>query len=147
MKITSNTHLPCSTTSSATGSGIVSASTGLCPNPWVRIDVRKDRIGDIGIYLNTGASEAKIPDRVPEFDVPKIVSSGHTAQARDYVAKRADYHRIGVREYVVVDRFRETMTVFSYAPDGYSERALTKDETYESPLLPGLAIPLSEVFE
>ena len=60
--------------------------------------------------------------------------------------KRADYHKLGIREYVIIDRFAQTVTVLTYAPDGYEEQILTTDDVYTSPLLPGLAIPLADVF-
>jgi hypothetical protein len=44
------------------------------------------------------------------------------------------------------DRFRRTVTVLTFAPNGYEERILTVDQVYESPLLPDLSIRLSEVF-
>ncbi len=47
---------------------------------------------------------------------------------------------------MIVDRFRKIVTVLTHRPEGYDERVLTVDEVYESPLLPGLAIPLAEVF-
>jgi len=112
---------------------------------WVRVDDGTDRIGDIGVYLVRAGDTSDIPERVPDL-IFEIVSPGKAASQRDYVKKRAEYHRIGVREYVIIDRFRRTVTILTHNPDGYAERVLTAGETYESPLLPGLAIPLSEVF-
>ena len=40
---------------------------------------------------------------------------------RDYVFKRTEYREIEVREYWVVDRFRRTLTAFSFA--GASDRS------------------------
>jgi Uma2 family endonuclease len=112
---------------------------------WIRVDGGTDRIGDIGVYLVPDGPVPKIPDRVPEM-VFEVVSPDRVSRDRDYLIKRADYHRFGVREYVIIDRFRRTVTVLSFAPDGYVERILSIGETFASPLLPGLAVPLSEVF-
>jgi Uma2 family endonuclease len=75
----------------------------------------------------------------------EIVSPGRESHDRDYVEKRADYYRIGVREYVIIDRFVRRVTVLTHSPGGYEERVLTPPDTYTSPLLPGLVIPLAEV--
>ncbi len=113
---------------------------------WIRVDGGTDRIGDIGVYLKIRESIPSIPDRVPEL-MFEIVSPGRVSRERDYVRKRAEYHRLGIREYVVIDRRQKTVNVFRWEPDGYAESVLTGDAVYTTPLLPGLAIPLNEVFE
>jgi Uma2 family endonuclease len=116
------------------------------PNAWIRVDEGTDRIADIGVYLaeEGDAGSRPIPDRVPEL-VFEVVSPGRVPHDRDYVEKRAEYERLGVREYVVVDRFRRQVTVFALTPDGYRAEVRTAADAYASPLLPGLAIPLAEV--
>jgi Uma2 family endonuclease len=116
------------------------------PNAWVRVDDGSDRIGDLGVYLRAPTpATVRIPDRVPEM-MFEIVSPGTVSRKRDYIKKRVDYHKLGILEYVIVDRFTQGVTVLTHAADGYRERILTAGETYESPHLPGLAIPLTEVF-
>jgi Uma2 family endonuclease len=110
----------------------------------VRVPGGTDRIGDIGVYLVAVRPSPKIPDRVPDL-MFEIVCPGREDRDRDYVEKRADYHRIGIREYVIIDRFTKRVTVLSYAPEGYEEHVLTPGGSYTSPLLPGLEIPLTEV--
>ncbi len=85
---------------------------------WIRVDDGTDRIGDIGVYLVTEGAVPKIPDRVPDM-MFEIVSPDKVSRDRDYVRKRADYHRLGVREYVIIDRFRRNVTVLTFAPEGY----------------------------
>jgi Uma2 family endonuclease len=114
------------------------------PNAWVRVDDGTDRIGDIGIYLVAEGPVPPIPERVPEL-MFEVVSPGRESRARDYVKKRSDYYRLGVREYVVIDRFTRSVAVFTRGPRSYRKRVLTPGDVYTSPLLPGLAIPLSEV--
>lgn len=111
---------------------------------WIRVDADNDRIGDIGVYLRTDAPAPPIPDRVPDL-VFEVVSPGRRASQRDYVEKRDPYHGLGIREYVIVDRPRRAVTVLTHEPDGYAERILGPSDTYASPLLPGLAIPLGEL--
>ena len=108
---------------------------------WVRVDDGTDRIGDIGVYLVPDGPVPKIPDRMFE-----VVSPDKASRDRDYARKRAEYHRLGVREYVILDRSRRIVTVLTFAPNEYEERILNADQAYESPLLPGLSIRLSEAF-
>jgi Uma2 family endonuclease len=112
---------------------------------WLRIDGSTDRIGDIGIYLRTQAKPLAIPDRVPEL-MFEIISPGQESHDRDYLAKRADYEKRGVREYVIIDPIARKVTVLTLSPPGYVEEVLTATATYTTPLLPGLAIPLAGVF-
>lgn len=118
----------------------------VAPNAWIRIDGGTDRIGDIGIYLAGESSRLEIPDRIPDL-MFEIVSPGSDSRKRDYVEKRAEYHRLGIREYVVVDRFKKQVTIFTREGEtDERERVLAVADTYETALLPGLAIPLAEVF-
>ena len=111
---------------------------------WVRVHGGTDRIPDIAVFLVGDRPDPPRPDRVPAI-IFEIVSPDKESRDRDYIEKRAEYHRLGVREYVIIDRFQQIVTVLSYAPIGYDERILNVDDTYESPLLPGLMIPLTEV--
>jgi Uma2 family endonuclease len=111
---------------------------------WTRLNDGTDRIGDIGVYLVPDCPVPKIPDRIPDL-MFEVVSPDKVSCERDYVRKRVEYHRLGVKEYVIIDRFQRTVTVLTSAPNGYEERILTVDQVYESPLLPGLSIRLSEV--
>jgi Uma2 family endonuclease len=115
------------------------------PNVWIRLDEATDRIGDLGVYLSRDPSAKRIPDRIPDL-VFEIVGPGRVSHDRDYVEKRSEYERLGVKEYVVVDRKTKQVTVFTMTPDGYRAQVLATADTYTSPLLPGLAIDLDEVF-
>ena len=75
----------------------------------------------------------------------RIRFPGPEARRRDYVDKRAEYHAVGVREYVIVDPGRRLVTVLRWEADGYAEAAvLGPRDISTSPLLPGLSIPLAE---
>jgi len=109
---------------------------------WIRINLGKDRICDIGVYLVPKGPVRKIPDRVPEL-IFEIVSPDKASRDRDYIQKRAEYHKLGVREYVIIDRFRAVVSVLTWTARGYDDNLLDADDVYTSPLLPGLAIPLT----
>ncbi|HEV3164686.1 MAG TPA: Uma2 family endonuclease [Isosphaeraceae bacterium] len=114
------------------------------PNAWVRVDDDSDLIGDIGVYLVSDEVATNPPDRSPEL-MFEILSPGRASNDRDYVRKRDDYFRAGIREYVIIDRFTRTVTVFSQGAAGYDERKLSINDVYTSALLPGLSIPLAGV--
>ncbi len=66
---------------------------------------------------------------------------------RDLVRKRQLYAQAGVREYWIVDPTDDTVTLLELSNDGYTERAqLTAADTLTTPLLPGLAITLADIF-
>ncbi len=75
----------------------------------------------------------------------EIVSAGWENRRRDYQEKRDEYERLGVREYVIVDRFDHLVTVFTLTDDHYAEQRLGPSDSYTSPQLPGLSISLQEV--
>ena len=112
---------------------------------WLRVDGGTDRIRDIGVYLRSDQPMSRRPDRVPDL-MFEVVSEDKTSRDRDYIRKRAEYHRIGVREYVIIDRFRRVVAVLSHQPEGYSDRTLRADEVDLSPLLPGFSVRISEAF-
>jgi Uma2 family endonuclease len=90
--------------------------------------------------------------RVPEErDAPTIavefVSKGKINQERDYLAKRAEFREIGVREYWVVDRFRRCLTAYRFAGEKDEELHIPEDQTYETPLLPGFVLPLKQLLD
>lgn len=113
---------------------------------WVATTPDDDRIPDICVYLAGKSSHLRVPDRIPDV-IFEFVSQDRSDQERDYIDKRAEYHAIRVKEYVIVDRFKQQVLVLTWKRNDYAERVLTRDGTYTTPLLPGLQVSLSEVFE
>ena len=111
---------------------------------WTAIDEDTDRIPDIAVYLRTRSEGLRIPDRIPEI-IFEIVSPGRANRRRDYDEKRDEYERLGVLEYVIVDRFDHEVTVLRLVDGTYQEQILKPADTYRSPLLPGLEIPLQPI--
>ena len=64
---------------------------------------------------------------------------------RDYIDKRDEYLRAGVREYLIIDRFRRRMTVVRGGADPVTELVITEQDTYTTPLLPGFELPLAQL--
>ena len=76
--------------------------------------------------------------------VVEILSSDRN---RDLVRKRRLYAEGGVQEYWIFDPRNDTATLLELNAGEYVERAvLTAEDTLATPLLPGLAIPLADVF-
>jgi Uma2 family endonuclease len=80
------------------------------------------------------------PDLVIEILSP---STGE----RDRTIKKKLYARAGVMEYWLVDPESKTIEVLKLSEAGFERVALYKrDEMLTSPVLPGLRIPLKEIF-
>ena len=112
---------------------------------WVTTSEEDDRIPDICVYLAGSGSREAVPRRVPDL-IFEFVSGSRADQERDYIDKRDEYHRIGVREYVIVDRFKQSALVLTWESHEYAERELAANEVYSSALLPGLTVALDECF-
>ena len=90
-------------------------------------------------HLLTGRMIEGPPDIVVE-----ILS---TDRNRDLVRKRNAYAEAGVSEYWIFDAANDTATLLEVRNGEYVERAvLIADDTLTTPLLPGLSIPLVDVF-
>ena len=93
--------------------------------------------GNAAIYRDQMIEGA--PDIVAE-----ILSSDRN---RDLVRKRRLYAEGGVQEYWIFDPRNDTATLLDLRNGEYVQRAvLTAGDTLTTPLLPGLAIPLADVF-
>ena len=80
---------------------------------------------------------------VPDI-VIEILSSDRN---RDLVRKRQLYAEAGVREYWIFDPVNDTVIPMELRDGAYAERpALTAADTLTTPLLPGLSIPLADIF-
>jgi len=73
----------------------------------------------------------------------EFVSASKRDFQRDYIDKRDEYLRVGVREYWIIDRFRRRMTVVRGGADPVTEIVITEQDTYTTPLLPGFELPLA----
>ena len=94
------------------------------------------------IWANLGRDpeENEEPTIAVEF-----VSKGKINQERDYIAKRAEFREIGVREYWIIDRFGQCLTVYRFTSEKDEELLIPADQTYETPLLPGFVLPLKRL--
>lgn len=88
--------------------------------------------------------------RTPDWrkDVPTIAiefaSAGRRNRDRDYLEKRDEYLAVGIVEYWVFDRFRNTLTCFRAGGDPI---ITPKDGSWRTPLLPGFELPMARLLE
>jgi len=81
-----------------------------------------------------------VPDLLVEILSP-------TTATIDRRVKHSLYERVGVPEYWIVDPERNSVQVFRLSGGRYAEALeLGPGDRLETPLLPGLSIPLSDVF-
>ena len=82
----------------------------------------------------------------PEL-VIEIVSPGVENSRRDRVAKRQIYSRFGVDEYWIVDPNDRTLEIYRRQTDVLKlVTTLTDGDTLTSPLFPGFAVAMQEIF-
>jgi Uma2 family endonuclease len=82
----------------------------------------------------------------PEL-VVEVLSPGADNERRDRVAKLGVYSRRGVDEYWIVDLERRSVEVYRRVAAGLEQTALFgADDSLGSPLLPGFALAIAELF-
>lgn len=83
----------------------------------------------------------------PDLTIEVLSAS---SRSQDEVFKRHLYDRSGIAEYWIVDPELETVKVYRRGPAGGFERAAElaaeRSEVLTSPLLPGLSLPLADLF-
>ena len=100
---------------------------------------------DLVIILQS--SSAVVTDRMVEGPPDMVMEVLSSDRRRDLVRKRQLYAEAGVPEYWIFDPRQDTATLLELRDGEYVERAvLTDAEVLTTPLLPGLAIPLADVF-
>lgn len=110
---------------------------------WIRTGEGQDRMADIGVYLTEDEPQSDQQyERIPRV-VFEVVSRG--SEERDYIFKRGEYFDIGVEEYVIVDPFRQVVTVLSRGEQGYLVRELVEGDVYNSDQLPGFELRIADL--
>jgi Uma2 family endonuclease len=100
---------------------------------------RADRVIWAGLGRHPRRNE--MPTIAVEF-----VSKRKRDRLLDYQTKRAEYRRVKIKEYWIIDRFDETMTVYSSVQGKERTRVIRKEQTYKTDLLPGFELPLARLF-
>jgi len=125
------------------GAGVIFAVTsGVIPD---LVWVSAARAGAVLIDPETGQRDGKL-HAAPDLAV-EVISPGHEKEDRE--TKLTLYSRRGVREYWIVDRFRQTVEVYRRGTEASLElvATLTMSDTITSPRLPGFALPVERIFQ
>jgi Uma2 family endonuclease len=108
-------------------------------------DLESERHPDVAIYKNPPPQEEDFWGLwIPEI-VIEVVSP--SSEERDYVEKREEYLRFGVREYWIVDAQRQEILVLRRWRGRWTERVLHASDTYSSCLLPDFVFVCAAVLE
>ena len=102
-------------------------------------------IPDLSVFLRPPGDDSDISaaGSIPDI-VIEILSSDRN---RDLVRKRQLYAEAGVPEYWILDPLNDTVLPLELRGGEYMEPGLLSiGDTLTTPLLPGLAIPLSDLF-
>ena len=108
-------------------------------------DPRHVLVPDVAVTLSgqAGRIVGGYFEGVPDI-VVEVLSSDRN---RDLIRKRQLYAEAGVPEYWIFDPENDTALLLELRNGDYVSRGLlTADDTLTTPLLPGLAIPLAELF-
>ena len=129
--------------------GVHVEATGgiLVANPGVRFDTRNGLQPDLAVWIGDPGIEpgGRYAGRPPDLCV-EILSPSN--KARDLVEKGEFYERTGVREYWVVDPAAYSVSCYtrrSATGPFAAPETITAPDTLETPLLPGLAVDLTDV--
>ena len=110
------------------------------PGRYVHIPNGDRRRADRVVWCGFGREIDEATD-VPTIAI-EVVSPSRRDRVRDYDLNREDYAAAGVMEYWILDRNGPRLTVVT----AEGERPFGPEETYETPLLPGFAFRVREVF-
>ena len=99
------------------------------------------------LIILAGRSDIVIGERMIEGAPDIVVEILSSDRRRDLVRKRQLYAEAGVSEYWVFDPLSESVTLLELCYEVYVERAiLGTSDTLTTQLLPGLEIPLADIF-
>jgi Uma2 family endonuclease len=99
---------------------------------------------DQAVYLDPAPMRS---NRVWEFWVPAIVVEvvDEESAHRDYVEKSEEYLAFGVQEYWILEPFDRALHVNHRVDDAWVVSVVSAGPTYQTPLLPGLAVRPDEL--
>jgi Uma2 family endonuclease len=97
-----------------------------------------DRHPDQAIYLDPEPTEKEIWAKWVPTIVVEVV--GPRGRKRDFVTKREEYLRMGVREYWILDAKKRQMHALIRQGDTWEERIVPANGAYRTVFLPGLVV-------
>jgi Uma2 family endonuclease len=103
-----------------------------------------DRHPDQAIYLDPKPFGSDVWTRWVPHIVVEVVSP--RGRKRDFIAKRGEYLRAGVREYWILDPKNRRMHALVRRGDDWEETIVTASGVYRTALLPGLTVRPGKLF-
>jgi len=108
-------------------------------------DDQSERHLDLTIYKSPPEGRDELWSRwIPAIAV-EIVSP--SSRHRDYVEKREEYLRFGIREYWIVNGVAEEMLALRRSGAKWVEKVVRANETYKTRQLPKFELNLATIFE
>jgi len=102
-----------------------------------------ERHPDFAIYLSAPPDVKDVwPLWVPDIAIEVVSES---SAKRDYEEKPEDYHRLGVREYWIIDAMKEHMTANVRLRGQWKPQIVKPPAKYSTPLLPGFSLNVKKI--
>jgi Uma2 family endonuclease len=105
--------------------------------------LESERHPDVAVYTEPPPEEDVWRAWIPEV-VVEVVSPG--SEHRDYVEKREEYLRFGVKEYWIVDAGKGEILVLRRVGGEWKERSVRPPEIYRTKRLPGFGLSCEDIF-
>ncbi len=113
----------------------------------VALSVEAGRLYAPDVSVILPGSAGVVGDRMVEEAPDIVIEILSSDRSRDLVRKRQAYAEAGVPHYWICDLRGDTVTLLDLQGGAYVELAnLTADDTLATPLLPGFAMPLADLF-
>jgi Uma2 family endonuclease len=106
--------------------------------------MQSDRHPDQAVYLDPEPKGKRPWTRWIPHIVIEIVSEG--GEERDFVEKREEYLRAGVREHWILDPSTRTLYALQRAGDTWQQTPVLPGATYHTDFLPGLDVRPDDLF-
>jgi Uma2 family endonuclease len=103
-----------------------------------------ERHPDLAIYKNPPLSDEDLWATWIADILIEIVSAG--SEYRDYVEKREEYWKFGVREYWIIDAYRRELLALRRGKSDWIEHHVRPPKLYKTRLLPGFEFDVAAVF-
>ena len=109
------------------------------------LDARRLYAPDVTVILP--GNPCAVRDRMVEGSPDIVIEILSSDRNRDLVRKRQVYAEAGIPHYWIGDLRQDTLTLLELQDGVYVEQAvLTADDTLTTPILPGFAISLADIF-
>jgi Uma2 family endonuclease len=108
-------------------------------------DLESERLPDLSIYTEPPPAGADVWSEWIAAIVIEVVSK--SSEHRDYVEKREEYLRFGIREYWILDAAKGEMRVLRRRGGTWTDIPVRPPKLYQTPLLPGLKFSCARVFK